>query len=140
MLVFTNRIIPKQPPESEYGNTEYKIYLDPHLKKNKKKKKHFNKLTFQNYIENKSSQMLFRLIEGRGKALYILGVKDDGTVRGMTEDEMQSTLKNINLMVEQIKAQIKIIRVYEGGKGHVCTVRIFLPMEEYNKKIGKSVV
>lgn len=140
MLVYTNQTIPKQPPECDFGNTEYKIYLSPYMRKNKKKKKNVPTLTFQNYIENKSSQLLFRLIEGKGKALYLLGIEDNGSVRGMTVEEMMMTLDNIKLMVQQINAKIKIIRVYEGGIGHVCTVRIFLPVEEYLKKVKNSIV
>ena len=33
MLVYTHRNIPAQPPELEYGNTEYKIFLAPRVKK-----------------------------------------------------------------------------------------------------------
>ena len=29
MLVYTNQKIPTQPPELEYGNTEYKIFFAP---------------------------------------------------------------------------------------------------------------
>ena len=37
-IVYTHQKIPTQPPEQEYGNKEYKIFLSPRMKKNKKKK------------------------------------------------------------------------------------------------------
>ena len=62
-------------------------------------------------------------------------IEDNGNVRGMNREEMDNTLYNLNLMVKQIGARIRIIRVYNGGIGHVCTVRLFLPLEEYLKKV-----
>lgn len=140
MLVYTNQTIPKQPPESDYGNKEYKIFLSPYNRKNKKRKKNLPQLTFQNYIENKSSQLLFRLIEGNGKAVYLLGIKDDGNIRGMTDEEMKFTLQNLNLMIREIGAHIRIIRVYNGGIGNVCAVRLYLPEDIYHKKIKDSII
>ena len=84
--------------------------------------------------------MLFRLLEGKGKALYLLGIEDNGQVRGMNQQEMSSSLENIKLMARQIGAIIKIIRVYEGGIGNVCTVRIVLPQHIYLEKVKNSVI
>lgn len=137
MLVYKRQKIPAQPPELEYGNTEYKIFLSPNYRKKIKKNQ---QLYFHNYIQNKSTQMLFRLLEGQGKALYLLGIEDNGKVRGMNSEEMKLSIKNINLMAHQIGAIIKIIRVYEGGIGKVCTVRIYLPQEVYLQKVKNSIV
>lgn len=139
MLVYTNQTIPKQPPECDFGNTEYKIFLSPTPRKKKYKNK-YPQTSFQTYIENRATQLLFRLLEGAGKALYILGIEDNGNVRGMNREEMDNTLYNLNLMVKQIGARIRIIRVYNGGIGHVCTVRLFLPLEEYLKKVKNSIL
>ena len=84
--------------------------------------------------------MLFRLLEGKGKALYLLGIEDNGTVRGMNPEEMKLSIENIKLMAQQIGAIIKIIRVYEGGIGKVCTVRIYLPQDIYLQKVKNSIV
>ena len=140
MLVYTRQKIPTQPPELEYGNTEYKIYLSPNYRKKFRKNQQLQKLYFQNYIQNKSTQMLFRLLEGKGKALYLLGIEDNGTVRGMNPEEMKLSIENIKLMAQQIGAIIKIIRVYEGGIGKVCTVRIYLPQDIYLQKVKNSIV
>ena len=84
--------------------------------------------------------MLFRLLEGKGKALYLLGIEDNGSVRGMNPDEMKKSLENIKLMAQQIGATIRIIRVYNGGIGNVCTVRIVLPENVYFEKVKNSIV
>ena len=138
-IVYTHQKIPTQPPEQEYGNKEYKIFLSPRMKKNKKKKR-YPLLNMDNYIQNKSSQMLYRLIEGKGKAIYLLGIQDNGDIRGMNQEEMETTLENMSLMAEQIKAQIRIVRVYEGGIGFVCTVRIYLSPEKFYEKIEDSII
>lgn len=140
MLVYTSQKIPAQPPELEYGNTEYKIFLSPNYRKKFRKNQQLQKLYFQNYIQNKSTQMLFRLLEGKGKALYLLGIEDNGKVRGMNPEEMKLSIENIKLMAQQIGAVIKIIRVYDGGIGKVCTVRIYLPHDIYLQKVKNSIV
>ena len=140
MLVYTNQKIPTQPPELEYGNTEYKIFLAPRIKKRNRKDSKLHAIYLHNFIQNKSTQMLFRLLEGKGKALYLLGIEDNGAVRGMNQEEMQTSLKNIKLMAHQIGANIRIIRVYNGGIGNVCTVRIVLPENIYFEKVKNSIV
>lgn len=137
-IVYTHQKIPPQPPEQEFGNKEYKIYLSPGIKRNKKKR--YPKQNMDNYIQNKSSQMLYRLIEGKGKAIYLLGIQDNGEIRGMDSEEMKITLENMSLMAQQIKAQIRIVRVYEGGIGFVCTVRIYLSPEKFYEKIEDSII
>ena len=67
---FYNKLIPKQPPERETGNKEYKRRLV-----NLKKHKRFNP---DEFYEKRASQMLYRLLEGKGKAIYMIGVDDNG--------------------------------------------------------------
>jgi hypothetical protein len=55
--------------ESDYGNTEYKLKLDnPTL----------------NRVDHLTTQMIFRLNEGFGHALYRIGVEDYGVVKGIS--------------------------------------------------------
>lgn len=134
MYIFTNKTIPNQPPELEFGNKEYKTFL---LYNNKKRSP---SISYKNYLENKSSQMLYRLIEGDGKAIYMLGIRDDGEIWGMTREEMDNTLSNIKVMSSLIKAEIKSVRVYKGGRGFVCSVRIFLNEKEIQNKVKNSII
>tara|TARA_B100000123_G_C25728194_1_gene427953 strand:- start:110 stop:514 length:405 start_codon:yes stop_codon:yes gene_type:complete len=134
MYIFTNKTIPQQPPELEFGNKEYKTVIVY------KYKKRNPNISYKNYIENKSTQMLYRLIEGNGKAIYMLGIRDDGKIWGMTKEEMENTVSNLKSMSKMIKAEIKSIRVYKGGRGYVCSVRIFLNENEFKNKIKNSIV
>ena len=119
-MTIINRVFRKQPPEINEGNREYKRYL---IQTEKKK------------LDKRATQMLFRLIEGEGKALYLLGIEDNGDVRGLTKDELVLTLNNIKLIAKSIDADIKKIRIYKGGLGNVVTVRLTLPKDKYNEII-----
>ena len=127
---YTEVIIPKQKPEKFYGNKEYKRLLMPRGSPIQK----------MNNIKKKASQMLFRLLEGDGKALYILGIEDNGDIYGLNKKELDHTLINFYNIVKEINAKIKIIRIYKGYNkdinkiGYVCAARIFLPKEILNNK------
>ena len=122
MISYINKSIPKQPPERDYGNKEYKRYLINHPK---------NKPEL--FIEKRATQMLFRLIEGEGKALYLFGIEDNGDIRGMNKKQLDGTISNLKKIAKSIKANIKNFRIYTGGKGYVCTARIQLPCEIFTK-------
>jgi GTPase len=63
--------------ENDYGNCEYKLKLDnPTL----------------NRVDHLTTQMIFRLNEGFGRALYRLGVEDNGVCSGISSTEMKETL------------------------------------------------
>lgn len=129
-IIFKNDTMPKQKPERYYGNTEYKRFLIL-------KGSHIQKI---NIIKKKASQMLFRLLEGEGKALYILGIDDNGEIYGLNDKELEITLNNFKKIVNEIEAKIKIIRIYKGYNnkkkkiGYVCAARIYLPIEILNNK------
>ena len=61
-------------PENDYGNTEYKLKLvDFTLDR----------------VDHLTTQMIFRLNEGFGNAIYKVGVEDNGVVLGISEAEMK---------------------------------------------------
>ena len=107
--------LPKQPPEREEGNKEYKRYLywnnrDKHISENE-------------FINRRASQMLYRLLEGDGKAIYLIGVDDDGKIKSLTEKSIEETIKYVKLISKKINANIRVIRIY---KNNVCTIRLKL--------------
>lgn len=129
-IIYKKNIIPKQKPEKFYGNIEYKRLLIPkgtQIQKNKN-------------INKKASQMLFRLLEGNGKALYILGIEDNGEIYGLNKMELELSLNTFIKIINEIEAEIKIIRIYKGYNknnnkfGYVCAARIYLPIEILNSK------
>lgn len=114
-------LLPQQPPENEEDNREYKRHLVPQ----KKNEKYF--------YHKRATQMQYRLHLGNGKALYIIGIEDNGRNDGVTPSELETSLKNIKTIVEIIKADIKNIRIYNGLTGKIATVRI--EIEKNNKYI-----
>ena len=80
--------------EKYYGNIEYKLKLN-----------NLSELKKEKYI----SQMRFRLIEGNGKAIYIIGIKDNGEIIGIDVLKKYKTIKILNLIVKKNKGKIKNI-------------------------------
>lgn len=68
-------------PESEIGNVEYKLKL---LDDSRKK------------IEQLATQMKYRCYEGNSECIYNIGVEDDGTITGITEEEYEKTISILN--------------------------------------------
>ena len=140
MFEFIDKQIPKQKKELQNGNREYKVYLDicnNESKHEQRKNKHRSSLQIhylreqkmQEKINRRASQLHFRLEEGHGKALYMLGVKDDGTPDGLNIEMLFKSLNFLYKMTEIINARIKKIRIYRGltENKYVCTIRIENP-------------
>jgi GTPase len=127
--IFMNKIIPKNKPENERGNREYKYLLNYNLmdqseyrEKREKKKK-----------EKIASQMLYRLLEGNGKAIYIIGIDDDGTNKGIKLKELFDSIHFFIDASKIINAKIKSIKIYKGIEGYISTIRISLDVNlDYN--------
>ena len=111
-ISYINKNFPQQQPEKYYGNREYKRNI---LCNN------------NNIIQKRATQMLFRLLEGNGKALYLLGLDDDGKIIGLNKNELNISINIIKNISKEIKAKINKIYIYSGGKGSVCSVHINLP-------------
>lgn len=111
-ISYINKNFPQQQPEQYYGNREYKRNI---LCKNNAT------------IQKRATQMLFRLLEGNGKALYLLGIDDDGKIIGLNKTDLFNSIKIIKNISKEIKANINKIYIYTGGKGNVCSVHINLP-------------
>jgi len=73
--------------ECEYGNIEYKLRIAPSIKKEKR-------------IEELISQMAYRLNEGQGECIYIIGISDHGEFIGISNDEYEETLENLKQMAD----------------------------------------
>lgn len=103
--------IPRQPQEKYYGNREYKrklIYCE------------------QQKFSKRCTQMLFRLHEGDGKAVYLIGIEDNGDITGLTMDELNKSLNNIIKISNNIDAQIKKIKIHILNNGkYILIVRLF---------------
>ena len=120
--------IPNQPEEKYYGNREYKRFILFNEKKENKRKIKINK---------RSTQLLFRLSEGEGKALYIIGLEDDGIVYGIEERILIESINNIIEMCNIIKAEIKNINIYNGINGYISSIRIIKIIQSVNTNTTK---
>lgn len=81
-------------PENEEGNIEYKLKL---LNIDDKR------------IEELTSQMRYRVKEGEGECIYNIGVGDDGTLTGLTDDEYKETSDNIKIIADRNNYYISLI-------------------------------
>lgn len=56
------------------------------------------------------TQMKWRLQEGRGEAVYQIGVEDNGLLVGLAEEEMRASLKTLHRMAEKYETLISAPR------------------------------
>jgi GTPase len=73
-------------PEKEDGKIEYKLKL---LNTDEKR------------INELASQMAYRCNEGFGECIYNIGVRDNGITEGITEEEFNQTIKNLNIIASK---------------------------------------
>lgn len=139
MFEYIDKILPKQKREQSSGNREYKIYLDLEKEPNKEIKKtrelpecdlnYLRQIKLDKKINKRASQLLYRLEEGHGRALYIIGIKDDGNTEGIGIEKLFKSFNFLFKMVDIIHATIKNIRIYRGNfEGrYLFTARIEIP-------------
>lgn len=113
-----DKVIPDQPKEIEEGNREYKKSLNFEFYKS-------NRLN--NILDKKATQMLFRLNEGKGKAIYILGIDDNGQCKGITFLELIKSIYFFNKIIKKVDGKYKTIRIYKAVVGYIATIRIYKP-------------
>lgn len=89
---------PYLPPEAEEGNIEYKLKL-------------INPTQYR--FEHLATQMKWRLQEGRGEAVYQIGVEDNGMLVGLSDEDMRASLKTLHRMAEKVGADITVLRERE---------------------------
>ncbi|XP_062319762.1 GTP-binding protein 2 [Osmerus eperlanus] len=89
---------PYLPPEAEEGNIEYKLKLVSPT---------------QYRFEHLATQMKWRLQEGRGEAVYQIGVEDNGMLVGLSEEDMRASLNTLRRMAEKVGADITVLRERE---------------------------
>ena len=106
------QLFPIQPPENEIDNREYKRNLVC-IKKNEIK-----------FFNKRATQMKYRLILGNGKAIYILGIEDDGFNKGISNIDLIKSINNLLEISKIINATVDNIRIYDGIDGLIATIRI----------------
>jgi elongation factor 1-alpha len=99
--------IRKYPPEYESGNVEYKLTLSE---------------SYEDKLEKLSTQIKYRVNEGGGEALFVLGVSDDGEVVGLTEEEYKRSFELLKKAAEKVNVQVGELRIEKGGNGIIAQI------------------
>lgn len=81
-------------PEKDDGSIEYKLKL-------------LN--VADDRIKTLATQMRYRCQEGNGEAIYNIGVEDDGTMTGITDEEFNETIKNLNLVADKNNYSVSLL-------------------------------
>ncbi|XP_033831287.1 GTP-binding protein 2-like [Periophthalmus magnuspinnatus] len=93
-----SRAPPFLPPEAEEGNIEYKLKL-------------VNPSPYR--FEHLATQLKWRLQEGRGEAVYQIGVEDNGLLVGLSPGDMNASLQTLSRMAHKVGADIALLRERE---------------------------
>lgn len=118
-VINTEMIMPDQPPENDDGNREYKWRITPETPEE-----------YARRCMKLATQLNFRMCEGHGKALYMLGISDCGRAVGIDQMSLYRTISIITEAASEIKkTKIDRIRLYKGrdGEGHIATLRFSNP-------------
>ncbi len=101
----------KFPKEVEYGNKEYKLKITTQDK---------------NRIDQLATQMKWRLNEGNGKAIYYIGIDDDGNIKGISLEDYKKTITNFNKITKIIDANIDNINenLFENQKYYIINLSL----------------
>lgn len=95
----------------EGENVEFKEFLTSyHLKEGR-----FRQL---------ACQMNHRIIMGKGRAIYVVGVSDSGEVRGIDEGRFEETISVLRKLAEEVEAEIAEVERYSVNGGYVGIVEI----------------
>ena len=102
-------------PESDDGNVEYKLKLTD---------------ATDLRVQRLASQMRYRCDEGGSECIYRLGVEDDGTMTGLTDEDYQSTMRCIRSAAAMNSYSVHALcktPVPNGGGRCVYEVSMCLP-------------
>ncbi len=114
-------------PRKEGKNIEFKerLIYDIHLKEERK--------------QQLATQMKFRLEKGNGVAVYIIGVRENGEAKGLSELEFEETLNILGIIARENNARIeKVEKFFENGKiiGRIIIKQIFKVEKKESLIIG----
>lgn len=103
------------PAERDEGNVEYKLRVTG---------------VGRRELERLASQMKYRLEEGGGEAFYEIGVTDDGEPIGLSKEQLDESIANLEKAAGIIGAKLKILRIERGRKGLVAEVHVRYSRED----------
>ncbi|TKR70107.1 hypothetical protein L596_022171 [Steinernema carpocapsae] len=86
------------PPENDLGNVEYKARLVN---------------ISANRLQHLITQLNWRLREGQGEAIYVIGVEDDGAMKGLGEEDLEASLKTLKKMTDALDATLEVTNEWD---------------------------
>lgn len=99
----TEEAAPDLPPEDDNGNTEYKLKL----------------CGLSMYkVKKRTTQMAFRLTEGKGEAFYEVGVHDNGELIGISYEDCAETVLVLFHISNVLQAKLEVLLVRLGIEGY----------------------
>jgi len=100
----------KREPEQEFGNIEYKSTL-------------IDKTADR--IQEIATQMRFRVDQGSGEAIYVIGVSDEGNPVGVSDDDFTESFNNLSLAGRENKYSLTILSTKTlESKKKVCEILV----------------
>ena len=104
-------------PEHDYGNVEYKA----HMNRLVGVKRH-------RYI----SQIKYRIMEGEGVAYYVIGVRDDGKVIGLSRSNVERSLKTFMKLIYALNYRIaQVLKCTYKHKRDFLIIKITADVDIY---------
>lgn len=94
--------------EDYYGMVEYKLKI--------------NDIIGTDRQEQIKTQMLFRLHQGEGKAVYNIGYQDDGYPNGVDYDLLLKSLGILHHIAGELNACPKSIKILLGKEGYCANI------------------
>ena len=93
------------PQEEFWGNIEYKMgFID------------INDVKIKKY----ATQLKFRIIEGKGEAVYIIGVYDNGQIIGISDYKINYHKKIMNSICNEVNCKLEKTIILEcPGSEHI---------------------
>ena len=101
--------------EKDWGNIEYKkAFIDMDMNK----------------IKKYATQLKFRIIEGEGTALYIIGVSDKGNAIGILKSDIHRHNTIMNEIINEIDAVISSYKIINISENQV--IIIYMVQNKFN--------
>ena len=95
-------------PEEHEGNVEYKLKLEPSPHR----------------VPNLVTQLHFRLAEGEGECVYVIGVEDNGYPCGLPDNELSQSLRVLSALADRVGASIGRVSRRTGVHGAWAEVHV----------------
>lgn len=81
-------------------------------------------------LERLSTQIKYRVEEGGGEALFVLGIDDVGRIIGMNKEELDNSIKILEKAANAVGIASKVIRVEEYGGKFIAQILLRYKREE----------